>query len=294
MDLRGAGPVKQYSCRLIVCRASAIELAGHTATKQPPRCGSTEGLTFIRAALRCGVILTLAVGLFGAAFADTPLEAATASVYVVSHGWHVGLVLRRQNLPTTSRLARYAPGPFRYLEVGWGDGDYYPAKRGTISLALRAAFSSRGAVLRVVGFDEPVTTTFPRAKILQVDLSLDGLAALARYIDATYAVDPDGRPIIVAPAEYGIGVFYLARGQYGLLNNSNTWVARGLRIAGCPIDVDAAVTAGAVLHQTARFAHVLHPGLLLHASDDCARHCAPPGARHDASPYLTQRQAARD
>jgi len=221
--------------------------------------------------------LAVALGLLGSAYADPPSPAiATDSVYVVSHGWHVGLVVRRQRLPTTSILVRYAPGPFRYLEVGWGDGDYYPAKRGTIPLALRAAFSSRGAVLQIVGFDEPVTTTFLRAKIVQVDLSLDGLAALARYIDATYAVDPAGRPIIAAPAEYGVGAFYLARGQYGLLNNSNTWVARGLEAAGCPIDVDTAVTAGAVLHQTARFAHVVRPGLLLRASDHVATRCSPP------------------
>lgn len=232
-----------------------------------------RGVTFIRAALRYATTLAVALGLLEPAVSDTRRAVATGSVYVVSHGWHVALVLRRQDLAATSRLARYAPGPFRYLEVGWGDGDYYPARRGTIPLALRAAFRSRWAVLQVVGFDDPVTTTFPRSKILQVDVSPDGLASLARYIDATYAVDPDGRPIIVAPAEYGVGAFYLARGQYGLLNNSNTWAARGLEIAGCPIDVDSAVTACSVLHQTARFAHVLRPGPLLRGSDHPAMRC---------------------
>lgn len=240
--------------------------ATHRAAKLPSRRDRARQGVFGARALRGGCHAGSSyAGRLPSSWPDTRREAAALCV------------VRRQDLAATSRLARYAPGPFRYLEVGWGDGDYYPAKRGTIHLALRAAFRSRWAVLQVVGFDGSVPTTFPRAKILQVDLSLDGVASLARYIDATYAVDPYGRPIIVAPAEYGVGAFYLARGQYGLLNNSNTWAARGLEIAGCPIDIDTAVTAGAILHQTARFAHVLRAGLLLHGSHHPAMRCSAPG-----------------
>ena len=84
------------------------------------------------------------------------------TVYLVSHGWHVGLVLPRDGVDAASWPEKDALGPFRYLEVGWGDGDYYPVRRGTIPLALRAAFRSRPSVLQVVGFDSDVTETFPR------------------------------------------------------------------------------------------------------------------------------------
>src|SRR5262249_24242822 len=243
-------------------------------------------------------MLAVALGSLGAASAHTPRAPVTPagpgpSVYVVSHGWHVGLVLRRQDLPASTVLARYAPGPFRYLALGWGDRDFYPAKARTLVLALRAAFRSGWAVLQVVGFDDAVTATFPRAKIVHVDVSSDGFASLARHIDATFALDPDGRPSIVALAEYGVGVFYRARGRYGLLDNSNTWVARGLKLAGCPIDVDAAVTAGAVLHQAARFGRVLHPGMFLHASNGSTIRCLLPDAHHEGPSHLTARQAAR-
>ena len=196
-------------------------------------------------AVRYAVALGLAVGLVGPAWAAPVPEAPGRSVYVVSHGWHVGIALRRTDLPATSRLARSAPGPLRYLEIGWGDSDYYPATRGTIALAVRAAFDSRGAVLHVVGFDEPVVDAFPGAKIVRIVLSGEGFASLTHYIEATYAVDREDAPIVVAPAEYGVGLFYRPRGRYGLLNNSNRWVAHGLEIAGCPIDANVAVTAGA-------------------------------------------------
>lgn len=202
-------------------------------------------------------------------------EAASAghSVSVVSHGWHVGLVLRGEDAGAVAALVEDGLGAFRHFEVGWGDGDYYPAPRGTVPLAFRAAVCSRWSVIQVVGFDPAVTDMFPRSKILEVDLSPGGLAALVRYVVATFATGGDGRPIVVAPAQYGVGFFYLARGRYRLRDNSNTWVARALYTAGCPIDVDAAITAGAVLHQAVRFARVVRPGVLLRASDAAPARC---------------------
>ena len=227
-------------------------------------------------------MLALAVALVGAGCAvaadvglDTAPSAAAKPVYVVSHGWHVGLVLRHDDFAAVGPLGRSAPAG-EYVEVGWGDGDFYPAPRGTLALALRAAFRSRSSVLQVVGFDGPVGEMFPRSKILAIDLTSAGLAALVHHIEATYALDADGRPIVVAPAQYGSGVFYLARGRYRLVDNSNTWVARALKVAGCPIDVDASLTAGAVLHQAVRFARVVRPGVLLRASEAGSLRCADP------------------
>jgi len=205
--------------------------------------------------------VTLAVGIAVALLAagspghtDEAIGASAPArrVHLVSHGWHVGIVLGREDVATVSRLDTLRLGSFRYLEVGWGDGDFYPAPHGTLRLALRAAFCSRSSVLQVVGFDDEVTAMFPRSKILTLDLSPDGFAALARYVEAGYAVDDEGGPIVVAPAIYGSGAFYLARGRYRLLDNSNTWTARALKVAGCPIDVEATVTAGNLLDQAAR------------------------------------------
>ena len=227
-------------------------------------------------------MLALAVALVGAGCGsathvglDTAPSIVARPAYVVSHGWHVGLVLRHDEFAAASPRGRSAPAG-EYVEVGWGDGDFYPAARGTLALALRAAFRSRSSVLQVVGFDGPVSEMFPRSKILEIELTPAGLVALARHIEASYALDAEGRPIVVAPAQYGTGVFYLARGHYRLADNSNTWVARGLKVAGCPIDVDASVTAGAVLHQAVRFARVVRPGVFLRESDAGSLRCGDP------------------
>ncbi len=225
--------------------------------------------TFVRATV-------LALGLVLALGRPVTAGSIEGPVYLVSHGWHVGLAMRREELRTVAPLLDAGFQSFPSLEFGWGDCDYYPARRGTIRLALRAAFDSRCSVLQVVGVSPDVPDMFPRAKVLRVDLSPAGLEAVARYIADTLELDPQGRPIVVAPAEYGFGFFYLARGRYRLLDNSNTWTAAALYRAGCPIDVDASATAGAVLHQAARFARVVRPGVFLHAHDERSLACGPP------------------
>jgi uncharacterized protein (TIGR02117 family) len=222
------------------------------------------------------LVLVLALTIFAAPSAGIATVASPDErrpVYLVSHGWHVGLVLRRDDVAAASWPEKEALPSFRYLEVGWGDGDYYPARRGTIPLALRAAFRSRWSVLRVIGFDGRVPETFPRSKILRIDVSPAAVAAVADHIHRSYAGAPHGHPIITAPAEHGFGFFFAARGRYSVRENSNTWVARALTVAGCPIDVETALTAGAVLHQAARFARVVRPGVLLRSSADVPLRC---------------------
>lgn len=195
-----------------------------------------------------------------------PVPGGKRVIYLVSHGWHVGLVVDREAFAEPL-------GEGRYVEIGWGDGDYYPARRGTVRLALRAAFCSRFSLLQVVGFDAPVTEMFPDSKILETTLSPQGFAALARYVDAAFVLDGDGRRIAAGPSQYGSGAFYLAHGRYRLADNSNTWAARALAVAGCPIDADSVITAGALLRQAARFASVVRPGVVTRTADEAPMRC---------------------
>ena len=185
-----------------------------------------------------------------------------AFVYLVNHGWHVGIAMERQEVSPAIWLESAEFGGFRYVEVGWGDADYYPADRGTIGLALKAAFSSKGSVLHVAAFDAPLPEFFGGSEIIEVPLSPRGLEDLARFIHATYTRDASGRPVVVAPGLYGHGAFYRATGEYRLLNNSNTWTARALAVAGCPIDAAGAITAGGVMYEARRFGRVIRGGAL--------------------------------
>lgn len=179
--------------------------------------------------------------------------------YLVSHGWHVGLAVRREDVSTGVWPESTDLGAVRYLEIGWGDGDYYPAARGTPALALQAAFSSDSSVLHVAGIDASLTDFFDQSSIIEVPLSPRGFEQLTRFIAAAYARDAAGRPIVVGPGLYGRSRFYRATGRYRLLDNSNHWTAKALAAAGCPIDPAETMTAGSLLQRAREFGRVLRP-----------------------------------
>ena len=157
--------------------------------------------------------------------------------------------MERRDISPTIWPESAAFSGFRYLEIGWGDADYYPAARGTTGLALKAAFNSKGSVLHVVAFDAPPAEFFAGAEIIAIALSRGGFEDLSRFIHASYARDAAGHPVVVGPGLYGHGAFYQATGRYRLHDNSNNWTARALAAAGCAIDAAATVTAASVMHE---------------------------------------------
>jgi uncharacterized protein (TIGR02117 family) len=201
----------------------------------------------------CVATLVLVVSL--ACLADG--QTSSKPVYVVSHGWHVGIAVRLDDVSPHAWPESRLLGDHRYIEIGWGDGDYYPAPRGTVPLALHAAFASTGSVLHVAGFDEPPERYFPLSAVVALDVSDTGLDALARFVHETYARDATGNVVPGAPGVYGRSAFYAANGRYCLVANSNQWAARALEVAGVRLTPGLSVTAGSVLYQAACLGRVL-------------------------------------
>jgi uncharacterized protein (TIGR02117 family) len=177
---------------------------------------------------------------------------ATTTVYVVGHGWHSGIVIRRDQIPTEAwpEHLRFPPAPF--LEVGWGDRAFYQSPDAGIGRALRAAFASGGSVLHVAGLGRSPAELFTRAEIVTVELSGRDVEALARFVSRAYARDASGDPIDLGPGLHLGSRFYAATGRYSLLYTCNSWIAEALRAGGCPITPAWALTAGNLLFQAKR------------------------------------------
>jgi len=181
-------------------------------------------------------------------------------VWVVDHGWHTSLVVRAADVAGDGWPERVDFASARFLEVAWGDRDFYTAPRGTLALALRAAVASRGSVLHVAGFSEAVARYFPEREIVEVALSLRGFDALVQFVDDAHARGGARRAPRLQPGLYGDSGFYPARARYSLLNTCNTWIASALRAAGLPITPLWAATTGGVLVQVRPLGRVLQPG----------------------------------
>jgi uncharacterized protein (TIGR02117 family) len=209
-----------------------------------------------------GGLLGACLGPVAPLYPPAPGEPATA-VWVVDHGWHVGLVLDRASMPAGLVPEQRDLSGARYLEFGWGDDAFYRAPEGTSGLALRAALASPRSVLHVAGLHARFDGARPADGIVAIRLSRPGVAALTRFVHDSFARGGAER---VAPLGRGLSpssLFYPARGRYHLLNTCNTWVARALRAAGCPITPAWALTAGNLMWQARRAAEApaARPGL---------------------------------
>ena len=49
-------------------------------------------------------------------------------VYVINHGWHTGIAVRRADIPQGVWPEHGDFADFEYVEVGWGDRDFYVAR----------------------------------------------------------------------------------------------------------------------------------------------------------------------
>lgn len=178
-------------------------------------------------------------------------ELRPVEVYVISHGWHVGIAIEsaaiREHLPEHEKM----PGG-RYLKFGWGDNRYYPADDPGFGLLLRAALLPTRSVLHVVGIDMPVENYFQASSIIRIQVSRKGAENFAEFIVNRFRRDSDGRVMFETNGLYRNSSFFKAKGYYFIPKTSNTWTARALRKTGYPITPFFAITSGNVIHQASK------------------------------------------
>jgi uncharacterized protein (TIGR02117 family) len=205
-----------------------------------------SGLALVMAVLVAAVLV-------GARWGDRALwppepGAPTTEVFVVSHGYHAGIVVPRRALAeAASRRGRSALGyvatrfaDFERLEIGWGDEGFYravPTVRSlTVALALRALFRpGNPSVLHVVGVGADPRDMFGSSDLVRLDLGAAAFARLADKLDASFARGKDGLlPVELGRGLYGTSLFFRAIGAFHLFNVCNHWVAGLLDAAGVP------------------------------------------------------------
>ena len=181
-------------------------------------------------------------------------------IYLVSHGWHAGIVLRRADIPDNVWPAPEDFPDAQYLEVGWGDRDFYQTPDPHMGLILKAALSPTASVLHIVGFNGPVPAYFPYSEIIGIELSSAGLERLSRTIAESFARDENGKVTSLGPGLYGNSRFYRSGESYHLFNTCNVWTARALRAAGLPITPATVTRVESLMSQAQKFGTLLQSG----------------------------------
>jgi uncharacterized protein (TIGR02117 family) len=178
-------------------------------------------------------------------------------VYILSHGWHVGIAIESRHI--LDKIPEHDQLPLaEFLKFGWGDNKYYPHQDPGFGLLLRAALLPTRSVLHVVGIDIPVENFFTGSDIIKVKVSEDGMSNLAEFISDRFRLDNENGLTFVTDGYYTNSAFYEANGRYFVPKTSNTWTARALRQTGAPISPFYAVTSGNVIYQTRQFGEIIN------------------------------------
>ncbi len=169
------------------------------------------------------------------------------SLYVVSHGWHTGLVIPAKKIKAEipELFERFGEAP--YIEFGWGDKGFYQAKEITLGLTFQAIFWPTESVVHAVGVPEDVEVYFQNSEIQKLCLNDDELSSLVMFIVDSFAKSEQGRIISLENGIYGDSQFYQGAGDYYLMNTCNKWTAKGLKSIGMDIDPLFKLTAGSIM-----------------------------------------------
>lgn len=174
------------------------------------------------------------------------------TIYVVSHGWHTGIVVNRNDVSDRLALLQEDFPTTTLFEIGWGDAGFYQTPEITTKLVLQALFWPSDSVMHIVALPTHPKRYFPRSEVIEVKLSEEGFQKMIEFIMASFARDAHHQIIKMQKGLYGNSRFYQGQGTYHLFNTCNSWTAEAIRASGFPISTVYALTAGNVLFQLER------------------------------------------
>jgi uncharacterized protein (TIGR02117 family) len=164
-----------------------------------------------------------------------PQDGPAVAVHLVVHEWHTGIAIRRADIPAGIWPESRDFPQAEYLEVGWGDRDFYQGREQGPWGMLRAALWPTPSVLHVAGVQGRLPQTFPASEIVQLTLPAEGFQALLRHVHDAFQRAGAAAAAPLGPGLYGDSRFYPARESFHLFRTCNVWTARALQAAGLPV-----------------------------------------------------------
>ena len=182
---------------------------------------------------------------------SAPVPNGEARIYVVGRGWHtdIGLPVDEVSGPLAS-LENGFPG-VRYMVFGFGEREYYMARKTGSAEMLAAMFPSKSAVL-LTALNAAPDIAFADQRVVLLRLPQAGVDEIAAGIWQSLEKHVGGA-ILLADGPYVGSVFYASDKTYDLFYTCNTWTAHLLHDAGFPIDVHV-VLADQVMEQVSQIA----------------------------------------
>jgi uncharacterized protein (TIGR02117 family) len=203
-------------------------------------------------ALLASILAACALNPINSTVSNECNERETRVFYIVNHGLHTGIVVKRTDLAAMIPELGRDLDTGEFLEVGWGDEKFYQARTVTPALAIQAMLWPTASVLHLAAIPESPQRTFLKLEILEISVPGSGYQKLLQYIADTFERTPDDQITHLGPGLYGNSHFYKATGSFHTFNTCNTWVAKAIETTGYPISSNGVIRAESLLSQLRR------------------------------------------
>ncbi len=146
--------------------------------------------------------------------------------HVVNHGKHFSIVIpAKSNVHDWLRhFDKLQPG--RYIDVAWGDYDYY--RQGGFFNGVKALFWPTSSVLHVARIRSSPPDYFSNSHVHEVTITEKSFKKLLTFIKQRFEKQENGDFQYLEAGVYSNSGFYKASGNYHIFYNCNNWVNKGL------------------------------------------------------------------
>jgi len=180
------------------------------------------------------------------------------SVYLVKNHWHTGIILSIDSISMNSIPALQDFRDFSYVDIGWGDEDFYQHPDFDLWLAAKALLFPTESVVRVEGVDSDLKKYLQSGDYaIKIDLDEKSHLLLNEFINSSFQLNKDLKNILTSTNFRGKIKFYKSQLKYHLFNTCNTWIAEALRYSGLMITNTNVITAHNLYIKVKKFGEVI-------------------------------------
>jgi len=175
-----------------------------------------------------------------------------AVVYVVKYRWHTAIVFNRLEAQQIMTGLKHDFKDHQFIEIGWGDKDFYMAPEPTFWHGFKAIFWPTQSVLHVHGFNNNPEWYYNDVDLIRIQLPKNRYEELLVEIKKSFALDSMLNYIMLGPGLLQNSAFYLSNEKYYLFKTCNYWLAKKLKKAGLRVCPFFAITSKSLLNQLKR------------------------------------------
>jgi len=116
------------------------------------------------------------------------------TIYVASISWHTGIIVPGYSIPDSLWPIKHNFSKFDYLEIGWGDRDFYQHPKINLWYIIKATLWPTPTALHVVPLkEENIEINYIDTKVVKLKITQKELNNLSHFLVSQFELNEQGK-----------------------------------------------------------------------------------------------------